>query len=66
MEAYKCDRCGEFYINSSTKIDHTTVRRLYLVQFESGSRPNKILDLCCNCKHDLDEWFNKFNIKEEE
>lgn len=56
-----CDRCGEFYINSSDVIDCTTLSRLYLKKFIPTSSNDKIMDLCCVCKHDLDEWFNKFN-----
>lgn len=65
MEARKCDRCGKFYINKSAVIDYTNTSRLYLAQF-IPNRPNEVLDLCCDCKHDLDEWFSKFNKKEEQ
>lgn len=59
--AKRCDRCGAFYINSSDVIDCTTISHLYLKKFIHAASKDKIMDLCCCCKHDLDEWFNKFN-----
>ena len=65
MEAKKCDRCGEFYINNSVEVDCTTLSRLYLTKFVSTASRDKRMDLCCECKHDLDEWFNKFKKEEK-
>ena len=66
MEARKCDRCGEFYINNSVEVDCTTVSHLYLKKFVRTASKDKSMDLCCDCKHDLDEWFNKFKKEEQE
>ena len=66
MNAKKCDRCGEFYINDSDVVDCTTLNRLYLVKINPSPRfNNKNMDLCCVCKHDLDVWFNKFKEEKE-
>ncbi len=67
MDAKKCDRCGAFYINDSTAgwySNCTNVNSLYLAKFISTSAKDKTVDLCCECRHDLDEWFNK--LKKED
>ena len=63
MDAKKCDRCSQFYIHGDAGV--TNVNRLYLRKFVQTSR-DKDIDLCPECKHDLDEWFDKFNKKEEQ
>lgn len=67
MNAKKCDRCGNFYINGSMSIDIgiTNVNHLYLREYMQTSK-DKDIDLCPECRHELDEWFNKFKKEETE
>lgn len=64
MDAKKCDRCGEFYISKVVVVDHTNVNRLYLKEFKP-TLADKYMDLCPECKHDLDTWWD-FKFKKEE
>ena len=70
MDAKKCDRCGRFYINvndsTTTGLSYTNVSRLYLAKFISTSARDMTMDLCHDCRHDLDEWFNKFKKEEND
>lgn len=68
MNAKMCDRCGNFYTIDSTTgfgFSCTNVNRLYLAKFISNTEKNKTMDLCSECKHDLDDWFNKFKKEEQ-
>ena len=65
MEARKCDRCGQFYINNYAVVDCTNVSNIYLTKFDIISHGRTHIDLCCDCKHDLDEWFGKFKKEEQ-
>lgn len=67
MDAKRCDRCGEFYINDSTAgfFNCRTVNSLYLAKYNPIPAKDKTIDLCCDCRHDLDEWFNKFKKEEQ-
>ena len=70
MNAKKCDRCGNFYINGTADVGVTNVNHLYLKVYDlkvyvNTSAKDKDIDLCPECRHDLDEWFNKFKKEEE-
>ena len=54
MDAYKCDRCGKYYDNSTTATGPTLCK----------SSKTRILDLCESCKKSLAEWLESFNREE--
>ena len=62
MIAKKCDRCGSLY---EEKLDCRDVWR-YNVTKDCYPYPDKIeLDLCYNCKYDLEQWLKGTKNGEE-
>ena len=54
MEAFKCDRCGKYY-DVYTVSNGYFKDEVYVIFKESD---NTRLDICCDCMHDLKNWFN--------
>lgn len=54
MKAYKCDRCGEFFLNSEYGYAPS---KFYITRTPNAS--GHCLDLCPNCNDELQEWIAK-------
>lgn len=57
MKAFKCDRCGSFFLTKKVKSS-----KYYI----SASRniSGSYLDLCCDCQQQLEEFVEAYKVQE--
>lgn len=53
MEAFKCDRCGKYY--DEYTVSNGYFKEVYVIFRKSDDTR---LDICDECMHDLNNWFN--------
>lgn len=56
-DAKKCDRCGKYYDKND--------RKMLLYNYQ-GKRYDKAFDLCPGCVTELERWFNKDVLAEND
>ena len=56
MNAYKCDRCGKYYDDSTSLIGPTLYK----------SKNTRMFDLCEECKASLTRWLTSVTDKRED
>lgn len=64
--AYKCDRCGKLYdLSTEDNYGVCTLKCQAWTVDNIEYIPDRKLDLCPDCRNELDEWMNKGKAKED-
>jgi hypothetical protein len=64
MNAYKCDRCGNFYVPDIREDNDDSFKITMVRIYDSGKKnavvsENKDFDLCPRCAGSLSYWLNR-------
>lgn len=64
MEAYKCDRCFNYFTDKSELVVNTANSSYRSIKIKAGVLSTSYLDLCPKCQNSLKHWLQNPVIDE--